>query len=351
MGNKINIWTIDSHLNAFLGKAQMGLTYPKFCLMVREVVLERLLANAENDNALIKGIIEEVKGRGRFYPIDTSTTIKLVAGADAGSYVFPLSSRYLAVISSVVHRLPESRCYFLKPVAVEHPHVISDEKFDEILCLNREAFLFRAATQYIKSNSDEVELLLVDGPLAFSNWFSCIGREEDRQFLASCVNDLLDYCERAGICVAGVVKRATARCYLKHLGLEQKTVLSDSSVLIHVLRKGYRTELFSPASSFMDRINFLIDSFYARFSADDIISPVRIDMPKFSEGSVDDVASYCYIKAHFLGIPLPITKADEDARLAKRFMREIYAEALSKAKRRFGSISWLLLSDGKWLIE
>ncbi|HID90997.1 TPA: DNA double-strand break repair nuclease NurA [Candidatus Bathyarchaeota archaeon] len=350
MRTKISVWAAGGRLGTLHGTAQ-ELTYPKFCLMVRDLVLNRLLNEAEGDAILLDGIVEELKRRGRVHPIGKGSRFTRVAGADASSYNFPLSSRFLAIVSSIVHSIPTSRRFFLPPLAIELPHTISDEKFNEILCLRREAFLYETATEYARSRVDDVELLLIDGPLVFSDWFGTIGREEDRRLLASKVNELLAACEQEGIAVAAVVKRTTARYYLKYLDLGRATAFSDSSVLVHVLRRGTRTELFSPASSFMDGIDFIVDSFYARLSGDDLISPIRIDVPRFSQEYVDDIAGYCYATAYLLGIPLPIIKADEDARLTREFMREIYAEALCRVRRRFGSVSWLSVRDGRWLRE
>lgn len=326
-------------------------TYSKFCLLVREIVLNKLLDEAEHDRESSRKVVEEVWRRGNFSTIAKGTKFSRVAGADASSYSFPLSSRFLAVVSAVIYRLPSARRFFIPPIVFEIPHLISDEKFGEILCLRREAFMYQTASEFLKRHGGDVELILVDGPLVFSGWYSGIGEERDRRKLSSNVNELLNLCEEGGIAIAGVVKRPTARYYLKCLGLEEETSLSDSAILVHILKRGGRTELFSPASPFMDRIDFLIDSFYARLSNIEIVSPVRIDIPKFSRSHVDDIAGYCYRTAFSFGLPLLIIKADEEARLTVDFMREIYGEALCRLKREFGDGSWLSLRERRWLRE
>lgn len=352
LNNKIKLWKRSRY--ELLKVSQAGedeLTYPQFYLSVRDTVLRELLSDAEGDVVSMERVMKTVGKRIAFYNIKRRVGFRQIAGADASSYCFPLASRFLAVISAVVYRLPDSRRFFLPPVTLEVPHGMSDDKFAEILSLRREAFLYHTAAEFVKRHANEVKLLLMDGPLVFSSWHNNIGRERDRHLLASNVNTFLALCKENDITVAGIVKRSTARYYVKWLGLEEETDLTDSSILVHLLKKGQRTEVFSPASSFMNRVDFLIDSFFARLSNHGLITPVRVDVPSFSREWVDDIASCIYLTAYSMGIPLVITRADEEARLTRKFMKEIYAEALSKVRRLFGDVSWLSVRDRRWLKE
>jgi len=195
-------------------------------------------------------------------------------------------------------------------------------------------------------NHGNVDLILIDGPLAFGNWWSNKGEERDRFALISSVNLLLSLCALEDVAVAGVVKRATARYLIHYLGLQQKTSLSDAFVLLQTLKLGERTDVFSPrealkravrAAPFMDLIDHPIYSFYMRSSSNHLVPPIRIDIPGFMLDRVDDLAGYCFSTAVRDGIPLPVVKADEEVRVTKRFVNEVYSELISRLESRFGS--------------
>ena len=196
--------------------------------------------------------------------------------------------------------------------------------------------------------------MLVDGPLAFSNWWANMGEEQDRRALISSINLLLDFCAEEGIAIAGVVKRTTARYLINFLELQQTTCLSDAFVLLQTLEPGERTDIFSPrdalkrtmkATPFMDLIDHSIHSFYMRSSRSCLLPPIRVDIPEFMLDSVENLASYCYFTAIRNGIPLSVVKADEEVRITKKFVDEIYSELIPKLESRFGTSS---LVAGIW---
>ena len=63
------------------------------------------------------------------------------------------------------------------------------------------------------------------------------------------IRGLLEACRDAGITVAGVVKRPSARYFIYSMGLEQETRLPDSPLLLQVLHPGERTDVFSPRAA------------------------------------------------------------------------------------------------------
>jgi hypothetical protein len=260
-----------------------------------------------------------------------------VSGVDAGSQIIPLASRKYAVISALVYSLPEGKQFFLKPESMSQTYSHSENSFRGQVNIRREAKLYETAYKFLDSNQ-ETELLLLDGPLIFSSWWKIICTEKDKQRFINAANRLLKKCRHNGIKIAGVVKRPSARYLVHYLGYEQKTDLPDSFLLHQTLKPGERTDIFSPGTSprisndfsIMDTIETVIYSFYCRLSKDWAIPPIRIDVPVFNLSCLDEIADYCYSTSIWNGIPLPIIKADEAAKVSKRFIGDVYSEILCK---------------------
>ncbi len=319
-------------------------TYPHLCLALRNLIMDEVSKDAHEDFTRLPEIISEVKKQLNFYPVDRKTVYERVAGADAGSQRVPLASRWFAVITALIYQLPQARRYFTSPEAIKLPYSFSGEKFHEIVSVRRETKLFETAASFLMKNGG-VDLMLIDGPLAFSNWWTRKGEERDRLALISSITLLLNLCAERGVAVAGVVKRATARYLIRYLGLQEKTSLPDAFVLLQTLEPGERTAIFSPRSAlrrtvraapFMDLIDCPIYSFYMRTSSDCLLPPVRIDVPGFMLSQVDELAGYCYSTAVRDGIPLPIVKADEEVRVTKKFVNEVYSELIPRLESSFG---------------
>ncbi|MFQ6080614.1 MAG: DNA double-strand break repair nuclease NurA [Candidatus Bathyarchaeia archaeon] len=319
-------------------------TYPRLCLALRNLILDEVSRDVHEDFLKLPEVVSAVKERLALYPVDRKTAYGRVAGADAGSQRVPLASRWFAVIAALLYQLPNAHRYFTDPETIKLPYSFSGEKFHEIVSVRREAKLFETSAEFVM-NHGNVDLILIDGPLAFGNWWTNKGEERDRFALISSINLLLSLCALEDVAVAGVVKRATARYLIHYLGLQQRTSLSDAFVLLQTLRPGERTDVFSPrealkrtvrAAPFMDLIDHPIYSFYMRSSSNYLVPPIRIDIPGFMLDRVDDLASYCYSTAVRNGIPLPVVKADEEVRVTKRFVNEVYSELIPRLESRFG---------------
>jgi len=328
-------------------------TYPRLCLALRNLILDEVSKDVQNDLLKLPQVVEAIKEKIAICSVDRKIAYNRVAGVDAGSQRVPLASRWFAVIAALVYVLPDAERYFTNPESIKLPYGFSSENFQETVSLRRETKLFETAASFLM-NRESVDLVLVDGPLAFGNWWTNKGEKQDRLGLISSINLLLNVCAERGIAVAGVVKRATARYLINYLGLRQQTALSDAFVLLQTLKPGERTDVFSPrealrrtvrAAPFMDRIDYPIFSFYLRSSSSSLSPPIRVDVPKFMLKSVDAIASYCYATAVHEGIPLPIVKADEEVKVTKNFVDAIYAELIPRLENRFGASS---MAAGIW---
>ena len=94
-------------------------------------------------------------------------------------------------------------------------------------------------------------------------------------------------------------------------------------------------------SYFLDAFGHPIYSFYIRLCQDWSIQPARIDLPAFSLGNLNDVADYCYCSSVWKGIPLPIVRADEEVKISKSFIGEVYRDIVNKIGRLYGDVSYL----------
>jgi len=333
--------------------------HPNLCLDIRNLMLNEVSNDVEEDSPAVRELATRLRQELSLFEMDKRDAFHAVAGADAGSQVLPLASRRYAVISALVYSLPSGSRFFLPPESITHPYTLSGERFNSTVSLRREAKLFETAYSFIETNP-EIRLILVDGPLALSNWWNMAGQRRDRQRLLDAVNQFLRLCMEEDVIVASVVKRPSARYLVYHLKLQDETDLPDAFLLLQALRPGERTEVFSPRASlrrmvrvapFMDAIDYSIYSFYGRFSKDWFIPPVRIDLPAFSLGYLDEIADYCHWSSFWKGIPLPIVRADEEVRISRRFMGEIYNEIVGCVGRLTGEVSHLApyWGEGGWM--
>ncbi len=333
--------------------------HPNLRLAIRNLMLKEVSNDVEEESPAVRKLATRLRQELSLFEMNKRDTFQAVAGADAGSQVLPLASRRYAVISALVYSLPSGSRFFLPPESLTYPYTLSGERFKGTVSARREAKLYETACSFIETNP-RVRLVLVDGPLAFSNWWSMAGQRRDRQRLIDTVNRFLRLCMEEDVIVAGVVKRPSARYLIYHLELQDSTDLPDAFLLLQALRPGERTEVFSPRAAlrrvvrvtpFMDTIDCPIYSFYGRFSKDWFIPPIRIDLPAFSLGSLDDIADYCHLSGFWNGIPLPIVRADEEVRISKRFMGEIYNEIVSCVGRLTGKVSHLApyWGEGGWM--
>jgi len=332
---------------------------PNLFLSIRNLLLEEVTTQVEDDIPAVKELAQRIREEIAIHAATKRDPFHEVAGVDAGSHMLPLASRRFAVFSALVYSLPSGRRFFLEPESLCFPYSLEGERLGGVVNVRREAKLFETATRFVESDPD-AQLLLVDGPLAFSNWWSRAGGEADRRRLVAAVRGLLDACRDRGMTVAGVVKRPSARYLVYNLGLQKVTELPDSFLLLHALRPGERTDIFSPRSAlqravratpFMDVIGHPVYSFYIRLSREWSIPPVRIDLPAYSLGDLEDVADYCYGSSVWRGIPLPIVRADEEVKISRRFIGEVYRDIVGRVGRTAGEVSHLApyWGEGGWM--
>ena len=328
-------------------------------LSMRNLILSEITENVFTETPKINQIVETIRKEVEITPLKKEECYVQVLGVDAGSQVIPLASMQYAVFGALAYSFPYGHRFFLPPESLSQPYGDSLGNFRSLVDIRREAMLYETACGYLGHHMD-IDLVLIDGPLAFSNWWAKVGEEKDRQRLINGINKLLNMCHKYDIVVAGVVKRPTARHLVHFLGLEKETSYTDGYIMLHALEAGERTEVFSPrtglrmatrSSPLMDAIEAPIYSSYVRISKEWQAPPIRLDMPAYCIDEIDNVANYCYATSYWSGLPLPIVKADEEVKVSKRFIADVYSEALSRIGRVSGEVSQLapFWGEGSWM--
>jgi len=339
--------------------AESGRSGASLSLSIRDLLLNEISVDVISEQPAVAALAARIREEMCFFPMTKHEAYSRVAGVDAGSQILPLASKRYGVISALVYGLPRGTKFWMAPESMSLPYGVSGNRFEGMVNVRREAKLYETAAVYLEANP-ETELLLVDGPLAFSNWWKMAGCHKDQKRLLDAVNGLLHLCREAGIKLAGVVKRPSARYLVYHLGLQEETQLPDSFLLLQALKPGERTDIFSPKSAmmqasraacFMGSLDVPVYSFYGRMTREWSFPPIRVDIPAYCLGSLDDVADYCYGMALSNGIPLPIVKADEEVKITHRFMGEVYTEILNRLSRCTGEIRGLApyWGEGRWM--
>ncbi|MBS7619556.1 DNA double-strand break repair nuclease NurA [Candidatus Bathyarchaeota archaeon] len=329
-------------------------------LAIRQVLIKKVSEDILKEFKNIRELATYIRRKVNPVGVEKSEEFHEVAGVDAGSQVLPLASRRYGIISALVYSASSGRRFFHPPECIELPYTVAGGRSDGVINVRREAKLFETAYSFVQE-TPQTDLLLIDGPLAFSNLWSIRGSKKDQNRLVDAVNSLLRFCSKNNIAIAGIVKRPSARYLVYHLRLQDSTDLSDSFLLLHALKAGERTELFNPRAAlskiirqrqFMDVIEHSIYSYYMRLSPNWAIPPFRIDIPAFSINLENEVASYCYWSSIWNGLPLPIARADEEVRISKRFISEVYSEMISYLGTRIGEVSFLapFWGEKEWII-
>ncbi len=342
-----------------INEAKINEPFQSLRLSMRDLLLKEVACNIISEQPEITSLAEKIRSETPIYPMSKHEEFRKVVGVDAGSQILPLASRRYAVISALAYSLPIGSRFFLQPELMMISNTISSKMFEATINLRREAKLYETAIKFLEK-TPEIELILVDGPLCFSDWWKLNCGHKDQQRLIDGVNNLLKICRDLDVVVAGIVKRPSARYFIYHMKMQAETALPDSSILLQTLYPGERTDIFSPraamqqanrSSDFMDALQVPVYSFYGRMNKEWSIPPVRIDIPAHCLSSLDDIADYCYASSMYNGIPLPIMKADEAVKITRGFVAEVYGEILSKVSRSTGEVRGLApyWGEGRWM--
>lgn len=261
---------------------------------------------------------------------------------DGGSGVVALNVGYVGVVSAVAVVIEGNRVVdrvVADPLIVpedpaELPFFESESQVASIVDKVREALVFETATRVAEKG---VDLLVVDGPLVPYGALAKIvtaSRAEERAWARyrRAVLALHERTSSGGVSVVGFVKRPRSRYIARLHGLRG----FDHVVLSRVLRPGeyypeppldlsMHPELFHDPDVVEIVREVVPRTTYLRLV--ESAPPSRVD---FGRLSVDyrAILSYFYSTRTREGVPFAVMKADEEAKITRKLIRELYDDVL-----------------------
>ena len=300
-------------------------TYPELVKRIREKLERKLSEKASEFSKSLSKIVESIQGRA----VGDRWRFDKIAAADAGSSTIILGDTMIAIVAALYVKLDGSRFErgLADPIILEQELNERDERFMARVDEMRETMLMRIAERAVEG----VDLLMVDGPLIPIPQF---GKE-----YVEAVKRLVERCEERGVALAGFVKRPQQRFISKELNLRSK--FRDSTILSAVLSAG-ECYPWPPRDHYVRRVRLTFRYTYLKTISDRRILPFRVDFPSYiSDETAESVLSYILSTCDPMrGVPAMVMMADEEVKLSKRLIRDLYAEALESIISRFPERSW-----------
>jgi len=308
-----------------LGGLEEVKTYPELVKRIRDELEKKLSEKASEFSKSLSKIVDSIQGRA----VGDRWRFDKIAAADAGSSTITLGDTMIAILAALYVKLDGSRFErgLANPLILEQGMDEADEEFMARVDNARETMLMRIAEKAV----DDVELLIVDGPL--------IPIPRFRGEYVEAVRRLVNRCEEKGVVLAGFVKRPQQRFISMELGLGSR--FRDSTILSAVLSAG-ECYPWPPRDHYARRARLTFRYTYLKTIADRRILPFRVDFPSYiSDETAESVLSYILSTCDPMrGVPAMVMMADEEVKLSKRLIRDLYAEALESIISRFPERSW-----------
>ncbi|MEM1604521.1 MAG: DNA double-strand break repair nuclease NurA [Zestosphaera sp.] len=302
-----------------------------------------------------KGFIDEYSG----------LALRRIGVVDGGSNILPLNVGYVGIVSALGILIEDNRVIGRvssgPEVVPEDPselHVYDSlDTIKNIVDKIRETLVFEVALKLV--STEELDLLIVDGPLAPYGALAKIVSSSEEEIKAwerykEAVLRLGRECLKREIKVIGVVKRPRSR----YLAMQHGWETYDHVILSSLLRAG--EYLPDPPVSLLKLSRFIhekdvvkiLEEFnvsftYVRFT--DLTPPYRIDFRDTRE--YKDMLAFLYRTRTREGLPAILFKADEEAKITKKLMREVYEDVIREIVARhsgeeFGKLISLLPEYG-----
>lgn len=300
-------------------------TYPELVKKIREELEKKLSEKASEFCKSLSKIMDSIHGRivGDRWRFDR------IAAADAGSSTIPLGDTMIAILAALYVKLDRSgfKRGLANPLILEQGLDEDDETFMSRVDNMREMMLMKIAEKTV----DDVDLLIIDGPL--------IPIPRFRGEYLDAIRMLVERCEERDIALAGFVKRPQQRFISKELGLGSR--FRDSTILSAVLSAG-ECYPWPPRDRYESRVKLTFRYTYLKTISDRRILPFRIDFPSYiSDETAETILSYFLSTCDpSKGVPAMVMMADEEVKISKRLIRDLYAEVLESLISRFPERSW-----------
>ena len=300
-------------------------TYPELVKRIRDELERKLSEKASEFSRSLSKIMSSIRGKA----VRDRWRFDKIAAADAGSSTITLGDRMMAILAALYVKLDGSRFDrgLANPIILEQKLNERDERFLARIDNTRETMLMKIA----EKAADDVDLLMVDGPLIPIPQF---GEE-----YVKAVRRLVERCCEKNVVLAGFVKRPQQRFISKELDLGSR--FRDSTILSAVLSAG-ECYPWPPRDHYARRVKLTFRYTYLKTISDRRILPFRVDFPSYiSDETAESVLSYILSTCDPVrGVPAMVMMADEEVKLSKKLIRDLYAEVLESLLSRFPERSW-----------
>jgi hypothetical protein len=299
-------------------------TYSGLVRALRERIASYVTEGIERARALREAVRltdEPVEVKGRIWRGS-------VGAADGGSAILPFADRDVGFISAITV-VDDGRSYRrrFRGDLITQREDEGDGEFSDRLDIEREEMMLALAAESV----NDASLLIVDGPL--------IPRPRYSGEYVLQLKRLASEAEKAGTALVGFVKRPQSS-FLEELKV---TGLTDRAALYMVLEEG---QVYPwPPRRWEERgIETLYT--YIRLAPPPAAGIFRVDAPVWmGEERLFEVLRHIAATSDPVrSVPAILSKADEEVKMSRRLVRELYREAFELASGRVEPKLWALVT-------
>jgi hypothetical protein len=301
-------------------------TYSELIVKIRSKLLSEMEGWVSSFRKTVEGL--EVSGE----MIDDAPVFDGVVGAvDGGSSIIPFADRLVGIASALSIQVDESyRRRIVEPRILLQERDEDDGEFMDRVDMERETMMMSLANKTI----EEVELLIVDGPL--------IPRPEYIGEYLYQLKRLLEKAEGEGKLLVGFVKRPQSMFIeeFRELGFTDRAILSSLLGKLQVY----------PWPPRAHAVRF----FQLRYTYIKLLDPplpgvFRLDFPKhLSDEEILSIIGYVAASSDpWKGVPAIILKADEEVKMSRKLMVDLYRDCFSKVSSSLDPSLWSPLAP-RW---
>ncbi len=320
--------------------------FPKLVHDIRSKLIKFFEDLAQMDyDKVVKRVTSSIFGVGCVRAVDWIPG--RLAVVDGGSNIISMNAGFLGICCAVAVLIRNCREVYLKEhcppetVPEEPADLVNFETLEQVSSVVdklREAMVFELALKIIREHP--VDLLIIDGPLIPYGALAKIvtGGEYERNALQryrEAVLKLLEEAKSKETPVIGFVKRPRSTL-LFHMGLIDDRIY-DHIALSHVLKEGqyypYPPEKIEPSPGLIHvpEILEVVEKMKPSFTflrLTEGTAPFRIDFLNVDQSLAEKILSFLYRARTRDGVPYPVMKADEETKVSRKLIMELYDDAL-----------------------
>jgi hypothetical protein len=299
-------------------------TYSGLIGLLRERITSYVRRGIERAKALrdaIRLVGEPVEVDGRLWRGS-------VGAADGSSAILPFADRDVGFISAITV-VDDGKSYHrrFRGDLITQREDEGDGEFSDRLDLEREEMMLALAAE----SANDTSLLIVDGPLVPRPKYS-------GEYILQ-LKRLISEAEKAGTALVGFVKRPQSS-FLEEL---RETGLTDRAGLYMVLEEG---QVYPWPPRKREERGFEALYTYIRLAPPPSAGVFRVDAPAWmGEDELFEVLRHIAATSDPVkSVPAILSKADEEVKMSRRLVRELYREVFETEAGRVEPKLWTLVT-------